>query len=338
MPFARYSGPEGIGPRLVFLLLLALSCGERSRASDAPPPAQKASAAKELPEWVPAEHKEGGRRWRDTGVYVDGQPIGVLWFGELPEALEPVWLNDVMSLDFAPGDPGPREKTVRVRRYRLRDYLAAAGIAVDEISMVHIYGGRQFVAAVTGSELRRVGDRLYFGFGSQTSGKPLIYFPADLETNTSFDHISAVAVYIEREPPALLDSGEVAIDGQRVDGIPYYGEPLRGGVRVYKDDRLATWIKRRLLEGEDELADRAGGELRWNFLPYIESRGVAVGDVVRAEVIFDERRTSSLGRDQLETMYFTASPQARGKLLFGPDRVPVQALALFSLPATPPTP
>src|SRR5689334_23079429 len=33
-------------------------------------------------EWVPAEFKTGAARWKDTGVYLDGKPIGFLTWGE----------------------------------------------------------------------------------------------------------------------------------------------------------------------------------------------------------------------------------------------------------------
>lgn len=32
-------------------------------------------------DWVPAEFKTGMLRWKDTGVYVDGKPIGFLNWG-----------------------------------------------------------------------------------------------------------------------------------------------------------------------------------------------------------------------------------------------------------------
>src|SRR5262245_54175352 len=45
-------------------------------------------------EWVPAEFKQGMARWKDTGVYLDGKPIGFLAFGELPITLKPTWVKD----------------------------------------------------------------------------------------------------------------------------------------------------------------------------------------------------------------------------------------------------
>ena len=318
---------------------MAAACrGDRENPAPPPRPAPAAPhvlRAAETTDWVPAEFKEGDGKWRDAGVYVDGVARGVLWFGELPEALAPVWLDDQRSVDFGPGAPAPPTQPVRVRRYRLVDYLRAIGVPVERVEAVHIYGGNSFVAAFSGRELRRVADRLLFGFGNETSGKPLIYFPRDLRTNTSFDHIAAIALYVDRPAPRVRPDGTVELEGRRVDDIPYHGEPLRGGVRVYKDDRLATWIKRRALEGDDRLAERAGDELRWNLERTLATLGVDTRDVVRVDVIFDERRTRTLDRAAFEGSYFTASPQARGKILLGAEHTPVQALALHSRPPPP---
>src|SRR5438309_1851973 len=48
----------------------------------------------DAPDWVPAEFKNGKARWKDTGVYLDGKPVGMLSFGELPFALLPVWIEE----------------------------------------------------------------------------------------------------------------------------------------------------------------------------------------------------------------------------------------------------
>lgn len=331
----------------LLLLAAAWGCDDDPPARPRPaPPATSADRAAGASAATPAVVNvdegdgggEGGERgsrgnWRDAGVYLDGEPIGVLWYGELPETLRPIWIDEVRSLDFKPGDTGPRTAPVQVRRYRLRDYLAAAGVPIDRVTMVHIYGPHQFVAAVSGRALRQSGDRLYFGFGRETAGKPLVYFPPGLAVATTFDHVSAVAVYLAKAPPAVDASGQVSLGGKPVAGIPYHGEPLRGGVRVYKDDRLAAWIKRRLLAGDPSVTERVGDELRFKLVPYLRSLGVDTGGVVRAHAVFDERRVVTLGRDELEASWFTASAGAQGQILLGEAKQPIQALQLYSRPA-----
>jgi len=282
--------------------------------------------------WVPGEYKAPRRQWRDTGVYVDGVPVGVMWFGELPERLEPVWLETVADVDFKPGDPGPHEKIIKERRYRIAEYLEALGVDLSKAKEVHIYGGKGWPAVLKAKDFLAFRDTLYFAFGRETSGKPLIYIPEGLEINTSFDHIAAIAVYIDKKPPKLRDDGDLELDGKLVDDIPYFGEPLRGGVRVYLDDRLATTIKRRKLEGAEKLAEKGEGDtLRWKLLPYLQAQGVKTDGIVRADIIFDERRTQRLDRADLEKMTFQANPQSSGQISFG-DGIPVQALALHTTP------
>jgi hypothetical protein len=331
--------------RLV-VLLAAVACSGRDEKpgagrSSAPSAADRSGVSAATPAVVNVDEgdggSEGGERgsrgtWRDAGVYLDGEPIGVLWYGELPETLRPVWVAEERSLDFRPGDTGPRTAPVKARRYRLRDYLAAIGVPLDRVTMVHIYGPQQFVAAVSGRALKKSGDRLYFGFGRETAGKPLVYFPAGLAVGSTFDHISAVAVYISKPPPAVDANGEVSLDGKPVSGIPYHGDPLRGGIRVYKDDRLAAWIKRRLLEGDQRVTERVGSEVRFKLVPYLESLGVDTSDVVRVHAVFDERRVLALTPAELRAAYFTASSGAQGQILLGKDKQPIQALQLYSRP------
>lgn len=327
-------------------LVAVSACKGRDEAQPPPAPQAATGVASRAPAPAPAAVEldddgdggggdgGGGRKWRDAAVYLDGAPIGVLWFGELPHTLEPVWVDDVQMVDFKPGDTGPHTKAVKLRRYRLRDYLRAAGVPIDRIKMVHVHGPRQFVAAIAGPDLRAAGDRLFFGFGRETAGKPLIYFPPELATNTTFDHIAAVSVYVEKPAPAISPSGELSLDGKPVDGIPYAGQPQRGGIRVYRDDRLATWIKRKLLDSGQPLprgvTERVDGELRWRLVPYLESVGVDIAGVRRAEVVHDEQRVRTLTRAQLDAEYFTAEAQARGQLLLGAGKQPLQALMLYT--------
>src|SRR4051812_28029827 len=59
-------------------------------------------------EWIPKEYGSGMSRWKDTGVYVDGKPLGFLAFGQLPIACKPSWLRGKVSANKRAGtnDPG----------------------------------------------------------------------------------------------------------------------------------------------------------------------------------------------------------------------------------------
>ena len=61
-------------------------------------------------DWVPKEYAGGMARWKDTGVYVDGKPLGFLTWGEMPIGCKPSWLKSKVSADkrYGTSDPGWR--------------------------------------------------------------------------------------------------------------------------------------------------------------------------------------------------------------------------------------
>ncbi len=326
-------------------LLLAIptlwSCAKKTDsrggpAEDAAPVAAETAAAPTdaKPGWVPNEFKSGAERWRDATVYVDGVPRGVIWFGDLPPSLQPTWVEQEEEIDFKPGDT-VRTRTVRERRYLIASYLEAVGVDLKKVKEVHIYGGaKQYAMRLTGPDLRKVRDCLYFRFGRQTSGKTLlgIDMKCNYKPNSDFDHLAGIAVYVKKEPPQVNEHNEVVFKGEVYRDVPYYGTPLRGGIRIYHNDRLVTLIKRRLLEEREKLATMENGELRWKLAPFLAAQGVDIKKAVVAEVIYDERRGHRFEKEALESLYFVANPQKSGEILLGDSRIPAHALALYDSP------
>ena len=311
--------------------LTSVACGSKEEPPAKPiTSAARAVAAAPATDWIPSEHRTSKGKLRDPGVYVDGEPVGFLQYGDLPPSLEPVLVEGSMQLEFGPGAPGPRRQPVHYLRYRLADYLEKVGVELGRVREVHVYGGPRIAGRISGPDLRRARDRILFSFGRKTHGKALIHLPADVKLGTSFDHIAAVAVYLEREPPRILPSAEVELGGRIVTDIPYFGEPLRGGIRIYKDDRLVTVIKRRLLAGEDQLAGWHHGRLRWQLADVLDQRGVALDDVSFAQLIYDERRGRRIPASELRATWFVADPQKRGEVVLGERAEPMQGLALFT--------
>lgn len=272
-------------------------------------------------DWIPAEYKKGRGKWKDAGVYVDGEPLGIVKHGELPLGMTPVWRgND------EPGDP-------YTQRFRISEYLEKAGVDLRKIKHVHIYGGGLHILEVTGRDFRKHKDGFLFRFGQGRGGKALIHWPPDYKPNTTFDKMSGISVYIDKKPPGLNEDGRAMLDGKRAFGVPYFGEPIRGGVRVYKDDRLALHIKRNKLEESETIAEWTEGkkELRWKLLPFLKKYGVDTSDVVVASVIRDEERFERLSKEDLEGAYFIALPQASGMIELDGE-IEVQALALYTRP------
>ena len=283
--------------------------------------------------WVPAEYQSGLARFKDPGVYADGVLVGMLTFGELPVPLAPLWFEEEASLEFKAGDKGPRTKLVKQRRYRFTDYFKAIGIDIKKIKEFHIYGGNKRTAAalIPGEALRRWKDEFTFRFGGDVWGKPIPSCPPKTLKTKCPDQLTAVTVYLEREPPILKD-GDLILNGEPIYHIPYYGEPLRGGVRVYLDNRLVTTIKRRKLTDASIAVDTPDGEAQWKFFEFLKSQGVKIDEVQEAWLINQNRREKRLGIDELREATFTAIAQRSGVILFGEAKTQTQAVALHTKP------
>lgn len=322
------------------VMVVALGCKEKSTdkarvATTQPVDSGKQGAPEQQPkanDWIPAEYKSGKGEWRDAGAYVDGVAVGMFWFGELPSTLKPVWVEEIEGLDFGPGDPPPHERVIKVRRYRFSDYLEAVGVDLQKIQAIHFYGPNGQILPLSGKEFLAVKDIFYFRFGLGTHGKVIPVVPKDVGRN--YDRLQALAVYVEKKPPTVSEDEDgnlyLVLDGKPVEGIPYFGEPLRGGIRIYKDDHLINVIKRNQLD--PKMGEKgADGETRWKLLATLESLGIPTQAIVQLEVIYDERRTTRLNRAELQTMTFRSTSQGRGQLELD-DKIPVHALALYSKP------
>ncbi len=273
---------------------------------------------------VARNQKSGAARWKDTGVYVDGQPVGVLSFGELPVTLQPVWKQQQASAPKRPHSDDPGYRIVKQRYYRFTDYLTALGVDLRKVKELHVYGPHISEAiVVSGAELRARGKDFLFHFGGEVWGKPIPLVPRAFGNGKSPDKITGVMVYIDKAPPKLVYNEGMELDGQPVDGIPYYGEPMRGGIRIYLDDRLATVIKRRLLDASKP---------RWKLFDFLAAQGIDTSRITEAWLIRDERRREKIGRAELEAATFESSPAARGQILIGDAKIPASALALHSRP------
>lgn len=284
-------------------------------------------------EWTPAEFKKGMSRWKDCGVYLDGTPIGFLSFGEIPISLKPTWVKDKVSVNKPADCPEcPAFKEAQQRFYRFTDYLKAMGIDIRKVKEIHVYGPKLSQSVVaTGKDLQsRLADKFMFRFGTDVAGKALPWVPEGFGNGKTPDKISGVMIYIERKPPTVTREG-IELDGKPMYGVPYYGEPIRGGVRVYLDDRLAAIIKRQELDPK-KATTSPDGELHWSFGEFLKSKGVDASKVVEGWVIRRERREEKLAWADLEKMTFTASSQAKGGVNLGDQAIRASAIALHTRP------
>jgi hypothetical protein len=271
---------------------------------------------------------QGMKKWRDTGVYLDGQPIGVLSFGELPIGLKPVWIEEEHSVEFGPDDKGPRTRKSVERRYRFTDLFKALGVDLNKVKTVQVLGPKMTeVISASGKELRARGKEFMFRFGTGTGGKAMPVVPMNFGNKVKPDKIAAVMLYIDKKAPDIVMDEGMILDGKPVDGIPYFGDPFRGGIRIYQDDKLTMTIKRPMLR-ETRAEPSTDGKQRYKLWPLLQSHGVDVAKVVEGWTIADERRKGKLTRAELEQLTFEVGAKEKNEILVGDGKLRVNAIAL----------
>jgi len=259
-------------------------------------------------EWVPAEFKAGMSRWKDTGVYLDGKPIGFLSFGELPLGLKPTWVKDKVSAEKRPGTDDPGWRWAQQRFYKFTDYLKAVGVDIAKVKEIHVYGSKFSETIIaTGKDLQTpAADEFTFRFGGNTFGKAIPHAAYKFGNGRSPDKITSVMIYVTKKPPTLVRNEGLFLDGVEQSGVPYYGEPIRGGVRVYMDDKLAAIIKRQDLDVA-KATKAADGTLRWKLADVLASQGADTKKAVEVWLIRDELRKEKFPASDLATLTFSAS-------------------------------
>lgn len=310
---------RSLGYAIVSLLTLTTATGCK-RGGGVVHDAQASSPAPARP--TERANRKGGDdrrndRWRDVTVYIDGAAAGVLSFGELPIALKPIASDERGAIES--------------RRYRFRDLLQALGVDLAHVSQIQIMGVRPAdVIVASGAELRApAADAFQFRYDGGIEGKPVAMAPPRFGQGVAPETIAAVAVYVAKKPPSLIADKGLVLDGKPVVGIPYYGEPLRGGVRVYVDDRLALQIKKRLLH-DSEPATVVDGLPRYRLWDFLAEHGVDTSKIVEGWVIADQRRSRKLTRAELGAVTLAMGDNHQNELFVGGEKNLAQAIALHS--------
>ncbi len=184
------------------------------------------------------QHGEGkkGGNFKESAVYVDGQAKGILRFSELPSSIKPSALPEIDGLDVA-------------RYYRLADYLEAIGVDLAKIREMQIYGSHDRIAIITGDEIRTLRAGLVFDFTQRTGGKARARWAQThvLPHHPMVDVIMNISIYVDKAAPTLAH-GDMWLDGKVVDDpVPYVGDGVPKGTRVYADGKLDGWVRRKQL-------------------------------------------------------------------------------------------
>jgi hypothetical protein len=202
---------------------------------------------------------------------------------------------------------------------------------VRKIKEIQVMGPKESqVIIASGKELRsKKGQSFMFRFGASVGGKAIPVVPDGFGNGVMPDKMGCVMVYIDKKPPVLVPDEGLAVDGKVVDGVPYYGEPMRGGVRVYVDDRLSAALKPQSLD-EFPAEVAADGTKRWKLGSVLKQNGIDLSKVVEAWSIADERRKQKFTRAELDTLTFTLSPDSKNDILVGDGKLKTSTLALHS--------
>ncbi len=311
--------------------LLASGCRSKSEAGegtrskptevvsaiDAGPPATDAQKLSEAhgAKWAPDDDEGGTKQggfsmYKEAWVYVDGMPVGVLREAELP-TLPETWVDEVEYLDFNAGDKGPRERVFQVRRWKLADYLESIGLNLKKVKAILLHGGRG-TALIPGDDFRRTKDKLLFDLTGNTALKLRVFLPDELELNTSFDRYAAVSVIVDKPMVTTDEDNNVVLDGVEVVGIPFYGQPLRGGIRVYLDGKLAVIIKRNSLGDEGRVEPGKDG---WSVAKLLDAREVDTSKIAAADLLDPASVATRIDAAALQALTFTTSSQAQGAIV-----------------------
>jgi hypothetical protein len=271
--------------RLLLLVIASLAGG----CERAPPPPRARSIAAVLAEKLPVlrpqqNQSDDKRRFKDGPVYIDGRRVGVVRPLEVPAGLKP-------RMRVRPGlQPAPR--------YSVAEYIAAAGGDLAKVRQVHFYGGRGRVSIVSGDELRKHREDLFFLFTSGTRGKPRIGWPpSGIEAvGGTIDIVAATVVYQDKDPPIYEPKRRFLHFGDHkpLEGIPYAPAEELKGTRFYADGVLLGWMKRKTLPNSMLLpgADVSSG--LFSLRAFVESLGVDLRKVKAIELVQEDDAVARL--------------------------------------------
>lgn len=299
----------------VTLVFCAVSCKKHRSGVVGPMAASlvDASAANEL---AMAEKKANKQRMKEALVYVDGRQIGVMRITELPPLLKR------HEYTLADGRTAAR--------WNLVEYIESVGVDVRKIQDLHLYGGRDRTARITGDELRRVRSELYFDYTrGEKGGKTRMRWPEHgIKMNTSIDNVMAMAIYVDK--PAPTYSTEVYAltfaDGKAIEGIPYAPVEEGHGTRFYVDGVLLGTMKRKqlpdslLLPGSDTAPTTDAGLVHsFSLIAYLASVGADINhaktiDYVGGDDVVARIPGSVVAKDP-NSLAFSIPAHSHGKIL-----------------------
>jgi hypothetical protein len=217
------------------------------------------------------------------------------------------------------------------------DYFHAIGADCSTIKSTQWYQGRGRVAIISGDELRRFAQRLYFNFTKDLAGKPRVEWHGaeGMVINDRPDLVANVAIYVNRKPPVWDEQAYALVDDKGVPfaGIPYAHEDGKRGVRVNVDGRFKARIKRNLLEGNvtPVNADQPDEPARYRLLDFLAAQKVPLQKVRGVDLVVREERVVRVAAADAAAVQFSAVKQHHGEMMFyfGAHYVPALAVNVW---------
>jgi len=252
----------------------------------------------------PKDPRHGTRKLigLDTPVYVDGEQVAVLRYGEMPT---------IPTIDLEGG----------AKRYRVYDYLKAVGIDVDHLKSIHFHGNGDRIASVEASELLKAKDKFQFQFSSGTSGGPIQEWDTEGLKNTFVtNEIRRMTVYVKKASPAIDPKirCHLGADGECTTEIPYSSGATAKGTRVYFDGKMVGFVKRRLIGDALAMGDTADGEHKFSLAKLVAQMGADPSAVNTVELVAGDsvvgRATGEAFNQLASNITFTLPQHDHGKV------------------------
>ena len=283
---------------------------------------------------TPAEGPAAPKRSRfgESALYVDGESVAVIRAPELPIALK------THKQKILGGETS---------RYLFGEYLRAFGVDPERVRAIHVYGGKR-VSVVDGAEFRKWEGAFAFEFGQGDRGKPQVHFPSGMKMSTSVDMLSAVAVYVDKEPPTLHANGGTGYvafaDGKPIEGVPYAPSEQAKGTRVYVDGARKAIVKRKTLPSSLVVGEIVNGQSRFSLSGYLAFAGIDPRDVRAVDLLSGDDLVSHMTKEEwaanAKSLTFTLPARNQGQIVMdvaGADgaRAKISAIQIFVGAAAP---
>ncbi len=278
-------------------------CSKQQQKASVSLPAASASA-----QATTENRGKGEGKIKDVTVFVDGKPIAVTRYSELPPGMK--WYQR----------ESPMGGLTTKRFLRVYDYVAALGVDPAKIKAIHFHGSHDRIAAIDADELAKNKESLLFDFTGEVYGKPRMKWSTlGLREPTNIDLFTMIAIYIDKAPPVHSEeTGDWLMDGQPMDRLPFVNELLPKGTRFYVDGKLVGAMKRRVLPEKFVTSAPDAKKTEFSFGTYLESLGVNLATVKAVDFVNGDSVAYRATAKQFETasaLVFTISSRAKGKVL-----------------------